>query len=76
VISWQGQVPLQAIKDGTSNTLMFGEKHLRPASLRGLNEDRSVFDGNQNCFRRIAGWNGLGVTYPIPTRRPARRCTP
>jgi prepilin-type N-terminal cleavage/methylation domain-containing protein/prepilin-type processing-associated H-X9-DG protein len=66
VTRWGGQVTLQAIKDGTSNTLMFGEKHIRPASLRGLNEDRSVFDGNVNCFRRIAGWNGLGVTYPIP----------
>src|SRR5947207_2645706 len=54
------------IRDGTSNTLMIGEKHIRPASLRGKSEDRSIFDGNDNCYRRIAGWNGLGVAYPIP----------
>jgi prepilin-type processing-associated H-X9-DG protein len=66
VTKWSGQVTLQAIKDGTSNTFLIGEKHVRPASLRGMNEDRSVFDGNQNCFRRTAGYTGLGVTYPIP----------
>jgi prepilin-type N-terminal cleavage/methylation domain-containing protein/prepilin-type processing-associated H-X9-DG protein len=66
VTTWTGQVSLQLVPDGTSNTLMFGEKHVRPASLRGKNEDRSVFDGNLNCFRRIAGYNGLGVKYPIP----------
>ena len=66
VTSWTGQVPLTSITDGTSNTLMFGEKHIRPGSLRGKNEDRSVFDGNLNCFRRIAGYHGLGVKYPIP----------
>jgi prepilin-type N-terminal cleavage/methylation domain-containing protein/prepilin-type processing-associated H-X9-DG protein len=66
VTAWTGQVSLQTIRDGTSNTLMFGEKHIRRTSLRGKNEDRSVFDGNLNCFRRIAGYNGLGVTYPIP----------
>src|SRR5262249_30074967 len=34
--------------------------------LRGMNEDRSVFDGNSNCSRRLAGISGYGVTYPIP----------
>jgi prepilin-type N-terminal cleavage/methylation domain-containing protein len=66
VTSFKGQVNLQIIADGTSNTLLIGEKHIRPNSLRGKNEDRSIFDGNLNCYRRIAGYNGLGVTYPIP----------
>jgi prepilin-type N-terminal cleavage/methylation domain-containing protein len=66
VTSFRGQVSLLSITDGTSNTLMIGEKHIRPQSLRGKNEDRSIFDGNLNCYRRIAGYNGLGVKYPIP----------
>lgn len=66
ITGWTAQVTMALILDGTSNTLMIGEKHIRPASLRGKNEDRSIFDGNANCYRRIAGWNGLGVKYPIP----------
>jgi prepilin-type N-terminal cleavage/methylation domain-containing protein/prepilin-type processing-associated H-X9-DG protein len=71
VTNWKGQVTLPGITDGTSNTLMFGEKFIRLTSLRGKNEDRSVFDGNLNCYRRIAGYNGLGVKYPIPAPAPA-----
>src|SRR5262249_35600988 len=41
----RGQFPLTGIIDGSSNTLMFGEKHVRPNSMRGKNEDRSVFGG-------------------------------
>lgn len=66
VTRWTHQVSLITITDGASNTLMFGEKHIRPASLRGKDEDRSIFDGNPNCYRRIAGYDGLGVKYPIP----------
>jgi prepilin-type N-terminal cleavage/methylation domain-containing protein len=66
VTGWTHQVSLGNISDGTSNTLMIGEKHIRPASMRGMNEDRSIFDGNLNCYRRIAGYDGLGITYPIP----------
>src|SRR5206468_2736399 len=48
LLSWRGQLNLPSITDGTSNTLMFGEKHIRPNSLRGKNEDRSVFGGQNN----------------------------
>jgi prepilin-type N-terminal cleavage/methylation domain-containing protein len=67
VTSWQGQVTLVSITDGTSNTLMFGEKHVRPSSLRGKNEDRSVYDGNYNCFRRMAGLGGTTPANVPPT---------
>jgi prepilin-type N-terminal cleavage/methylation domain-containing protein/prepilin-type processing-associated H-X9-DG protein len=46
---------LANITDGTSNTLMFGEKHIRPNSMRGKNEDRSIFGGQNNSTRRVAG---------------------
>ncbi|MFO0799454.1 MAG: DUF1559 domain-containing protein [Gemmataceae bacterium] len=53
--SWRGQLTLLSVTDGTSNTTMFGEKHVRPNSLRGKNEDRSVFGGNRNNTRRMMG---------------------
>jgi hypothetical protein len=55
LVSWQAQVRLTDVTDGTSNTTMFGEKHIRPNSLRGKNEDRSVFGGNRNNTRRMMG---------------------
>jgi prepilin-type N-terminal cleavage/methylation domain-containing protein len=55
VNSYRPRVRLANITDGTSNTLMFGEKHIRPQSLRGKNEDRSHFGGQNNSNRRCAG---------------------
>jgi prepilin-type N-terminal cleavage/methylation domain-containing protein len=57
VVKWTGMTNLNgAITDGTSNTLMFGEKHVRLNKLRGKSEDRSIYvNGNQNNSRRLAG---------------------
>ena len=70
VLKWRGQLTMQTILDGTSNTLMFGEKHVRPNSLRGESEDRSVYGGQNNSMRRMAG---IGITTPgdlRPLRAP------
>ena len=63
--SWQGQLSFASILDGTSNTTMFGEKHVRPNSLRGKNEDRSVFGGNRNNTRRMMGIAPNGDQRPL-----------
>ena len=68
VATWRGQVSLTSILDGSSNSLMFGEKHIRPNSLRGKNEDRSIFGGQNNSVRRMAGLAPNGDARPL---RPA-----
>ncbi len=65
VLSWRGQLSLVTITDGTSNTLMFGEKHVRPNSLRGKMEDRSIFGGQNNSIRRMAGIGANGDLRPL-----------
>jgi prepilin-type N-terminal cleavage/methylation domain-containing protein len=64
ITRYQGLNTLQTISDGTSNTLLIGEKHIRPNSLnprRGRNEDRSIFAGNRNNLSRRAGWQPNGT---------------
>ena len=55
VESFRPKLRLANITDGTSNTLFCGEKHIRPNSMRGKNEDRSIFGGQNNSNRRVAG---------------------
>jgi prepilin-type N-terminal cleavage/methylation domain-containing protein len=73
ITSWTGVINFASITDGTSTTLLVGEKHVRPISRDGKNEDRSVFSGsNANTFSRLAGLPLPGVAqvdgvtqYPI-----------
>ncbi len=62
---WVGQVRWASITDGTSNTTLFGEKHIRPNSLRGKNEDRSVFSAVRNTHRRMMGISPNGNLRPL-----------
>lgn len=66
VTQWSGQTNFASITDGTSNTTLFGEKSIRPNSLRGKNEDRSVFGGNRNNTRRMMGVSNVnGDVRPL-----------
>ena len=67
--SWRGQLTFASLTDGTSQTFLFGEKHVRPKSLRGKNEDRSAFGGQNNSIRRMAGVAPNGDVRPL---RPAQ----
>ena len=56
ILRWSGQTSLAAIPDGTSNTLVIGEKFVRIASQHGKNEDRSIFSSmNANNYQRNLG---------------------
>jgi prepilin-type N-terminal cleavage/methylation domain-containing protein/prepilin-type processing-associated H-X9-DG protein len=63
--TWRGQLTFAGITDGTSQTFLFGEKHVRPKSLRGRNEDRSAFGGQNNSVRRMAGVGPTGNVRPL-----------
>jgi prepilin-type N-terminal cleavage/methylation domain-containing protein len=74
VVTWKGQFKITDLRDGSTHTMMFGEKHIRPNSMRptrGRNEDRSIFAGHNNSIRRMAG---IGMTDGVPNGdiRPLR----
>src|SRR5262249_4954386 len=56
ILAWQSQTNFASIRDGTSNTVLVGEKFVRLASRDGKREDRSVFGtGEANTYRRLLG---------------------
>lgn len=70
VNSFKPRLRMANITDGTSNTFLWGEKHIRPNSLRGKNEDRSLFGGQNNSNRRIAGIQQNQPANHRPLRPP------
>jgi prepilin-type N-terminal cleavage/methylation domain-containing protein len=63
VLTWKCPVTLANISDGTSNTLLIGEKHLNPNNIANRNgADRSVFGPIRNAYRRNAGVYDQGGT--------------
>jgi prepilin-type processing-associated H-X9-DG protein len=70
LISWKSRTRFLNIVDGTSNTLMIGEKHIRLTTQTGRNEDRSVYNGEHEtgAVGREAGRgvNDDGVTELRP----------
>ena len=56
LVEWQGLIRMATITDGTSNTLLFGDKQVRRTTVFGRAEDRSVYtSSNLNNSRRFAG---------------------
>ncbi|HEY8504868.1 MAG TPA: DUF1559 domain-containing protein [Gemmataceae bacterium] len=74
VITWGNTVTIQNIPDGSSNTILVGEKHIRITTQFGRSEDRSIFNsGNANNYRRFAGIASNDTQRPLmlPGNNPA-----
>ena len=70
ILSWRGQVTLATISDGTSNTLLIGEKHLNANMIATPDgPDRSVFGPIRNAYRRNAGM-GCSTASANPPNNP------
>jgi prepilin-type processing-associated H-X9-DG protein len=71
VLTFKSKTSFLSVTNGTSNTLLIGEKYVRPRSFQGKAEDRSVYDsGNENNLRRFVGKDEAaapppGVAYPL-----------
>jgi prepilin-type N-terminal cleavage/methylation domain-containing protein/prepilin-type processing-associated H-X9-DG protein len=72
IVQWKGLVRLATVTDGTSNTFLLGEKHVRRLNASGTRfvfgtaDDRSVYsEYNHNNFRRFAGIGDDGVRYRL-----------
>jgi prepilin-type N-terminal cleavage/methylation domain-containing protein/prepilin-type processing-associated H-X9-DG protein len=70
ILRWQGVVTLAGITDGTSNTFLAGEKHVRYTTQFGRLEDRSIFANNDNNYRRYAGRGPGGGMYILQIYSP------
>jgi prepilin-type N-terminal cleavage/methylation domain-containing protein/prepilin-type processing-associated H-X9-DG protein len=46
LLSWRSRTTISSLTDGTTNTLLVGEKHIRLTNASGTNEDRSVYNGD------------------------------
>ncbi len=78
IIEFRSRLNLMSITDGTSNTLLIGEKHVRPDRIGMSTEDRAYFSGqNFITAERSAGCTtidtngvcsgGLRPLAPFPT---------
>ena len=67
ITSWKSQTDFAALADGTSNTIVIGEKYVRPLMRWGKNEDRSIYNGQfARVFRRAAGLPTVGAPPATP----------
>jgi prepilin-type N-terminal cleavage/methylation domain-containing protein/prepilin-type processing-associated H-X9-DG protein len=73
ITTWRGSVTMASIKDGTSNTVLIGEKHIRKLNAQGTGafqqgtaDDRTVYGAtNANNYRRFAGLGSDGALYNL-----------
>lgn len=76
VTSWRGAVALARIPDGTSNTLLIGERIVRYSTMTttgpGTSEDRSVYSSNtRNAYVRFAGLSSNNDVQVLQIYDPA-----
>ena len=56
ILKWRAEHSALNVPDGTSNTLLIGEKHVRPSAFQGKADDRSPYSSHVgNTYRRFLG---------------------
>lgn len=76
--NWTSYTSIAAIRDGTSNTLLLGEKHVRPTQLgRGDGDQNSFYSGeNYRSAQRSAGAGFLLIRDPLRNASATRFGSP
>lgn len=68
--SWKSRTTFKDITDGLSNTLLIGEKHVRPSAFGVAMEDGAVYNGDHPAnFSRKAGPGSPIANHPTDTYR-------
>lgn len=77
ITSYRSRTNLVTITDGTSNTLLIGEKHVRPARFGRSSEDRAYFSGvNYRTAQRSAGCTNPANPAAGPCKKGIRVLAP
>jgi prepilin-type N-terminal cleavage/methylation domain-containing protein len=65
VTTWRSRTSLMSLSDGTSNTILVGEKDVRPSSFGQALGDFAAYNGGRDVPRNVARCGGPG--FPIAT---------
>jgi prepilin-type N-terminal cleavage/methylation domain-containing protein len=63
VTSWRSRTSLSSLSDGTSNTILVGEKHVRLSKFGQAAGDFAAYNGGRDVPRNVARCGGPG--FPI-----------
>jgi prepilin-type N-terminal cleavage/methylation domain-containing protein len=63
ITGWRSRTSLSSLADGTSNTILIGEKHVRPSALGQAAGDFAAYNGGKDVPRNAARCGGPG--FPI-----------
>jgi prepilin-type N-terminal cleavage/methylation domain-containing protein len=64
VLAWQSQTTLRSITDGTSHTVLLGEKHIIPMPPRSPGDGSVYSSSNYTNYKRILGVGAPLVSHP------------
>jgi prepilin-type N-terminal cleavage/methylation domain-containing protein len=64
ILAWQSQTTLASITDGTSNTVLLGEKHIVPLNPRPVGDGSVYSSSNFINYKRLLGFGYPLVSHP------------
>ena len=70
LVTWRSRTAFRSLTDGTSNTILVGEKHVRPSRWGIAPEDGAVYNGDHpGNFSRCGGPGYPLARFPTDTHR-------